>query len=518
MSTHPLAPPTVSRHSPAPPAVGRRSAGGSLLSPAGLVVAITILGAALRFGTLNVQSIWLDESATIILVHRSFWGMLSHLSESESAPPLYYMLVWVWTKVFGIGALGFRSFSALIGTLTIPVMYAAGRRMSPRAGLWAAALTAVSPAMFYYSQEARAYGLLILCSAAAFVLWQRTLERPDRRNLALWAAMSSVALLTHYFAVFLFVPEALILARQEGVKRVRVPIGAVLLVGLALLPLAAAERSSGKTSWIEAESLASRFAESVKQLAVGPYAPLEIVAGVLVVLLAAGAVALLVLRTSGARELRAARNVAIVAAAGIALPLVLAVTHLIDVYDGRNMIATWVPLAVLIAAGLGAERSGRTGSVLGVGICAISLAVIVGINVTPVYQRDNWRGIAHTLAAPPSGERIVVGEQFASLPLYVYLGPLQGVTSGRTSTREVDFVALRMRRSARSPLPPVVPMIAPPGFRLAGVTRTATYAVSRFVAARPTAVSVASLRREQGDAKAEVIIQRGSSLKSAPEA
>ncbi len=517
MSANPLAPPAVSAHRQAPPR-SRHAVDGSVLSPTALVVAITLLGAALRFGTLNVQSIWLDESATIILVHRSFGGMLSHLSESESAPPLYYVLVWLWTKVFGIGALGFRSFSALIGTLTIPVMYCAGRRMSPRAGLWAAALTAFNPAMYYYSQEARAYGLLILCSAAAFVLWQRALEQPDRRNLALWAAMSSVALLTHYFAVFLFVPEAVILARQASVKRVRIPVGAVLIVGLALLPLAAAERASGKTSWIEAESLASRFAESVKQLAVGPYAPLEIFAGVLVVLFAAGAVALLLVRTPAARELRAARNVAIVAAAGVALPLLLAVTHLIDVYDGRNMIATWVPLAVLIAAGLGAEHVGRAGSVLGVGLCAISLAVVVGINLTPVYQRDNWRGIAHTLAAPPSGERIVVGEQFASLPLYVYLGPLQGITGASTSTREIDFVALRMRRSARSPLPPVVPIAAPPGFHLADVTRTATYAVSRFVAAQPTTVPVALLRHEQGDPKAEVILQRRSSLKSAPEA
>ena len=98
----------------------------------------------------------------MILVHRGLSGMLSHLSSSESTPPLYYVLVWAWTKVFGAGPIGFRSLSALAGTLTIPVMYAAGREISPRVGLWAAALAAFNPAMFYYSQEARAYALLIL--------------------------------------------------------------------------------------------------------------------------------------------------------------------------------------------------------------------------------------------------------------------------------------------------------------------------------------------------------------------
>src|SRR4029077_15466227 len=194
-----------------PPARARRQP-----SPLPIVLALTALAAILRFATLDVQSIWLDESATMILVHRGLGGLLSHLSASAPAPPLYYMLVWAWTKVFGAGPLGFRSFSALIGTLTVPVMYLAGRRISPRVGLWAATLTVVNPAMYYYSQEARAYALLILFSAAAFVLWQRALQAPDTRRLLLWSGLSILALLTHYFAVFLFIPEAALLVSRLG--------------------------------------------------------------------------------------------------------------------------------------------------------------------------------------------------------------------------------------------------------------------------------------------------------------
>jgi mannosyltransferase len=471
-----------------------------------IVMGLTLLAAILRFATLNVQSIWLDESATIILVHRGFWGMLSHLSSSESAPPLYYMLVWAWTKAFGAGPLGFRSLSALIGTLTIPVMYLAGRRISPRVGLWAAALAVVNPAMYYYSQEARVYALLILFCGAAFVLWLRALETPDRRSLALWAGVSSLAVLTHYFAAFLFLPEAFILVRRLGWRRAGPPIGVVALVGLALAPLALAERADGKASWIEAESLTSRLAEAIKQFTVGLYAPLEIPAGVIVAALAAGTVVLL-WRRGQPRELRVARDVAIVAVAALALPLLLAVTHLVDVFDGRNVIATWVPLAVLVAGGVGMARAGRIGPLLGGALCAVSLAVIVATNLTPAYQRDNWRGIAKTLSTPTTS-RVVIGEEFASLPLSVYLGSFQGTSGTSVTTRELDFVALRMKRSARSPLPPVVPTSPPSGFQLAGVHRTESYAVSRFIAARPTAVPLRVLRRTFGDPKAEVVIQR----------
>ena len=48
-----------------------------------VIVALTAAGAALRFATLDVQSVWGDESATIALVHRSFSSMISHLSSSE---------------------------------------------------------------------------------------------------------------------------------------------------------------------------------------------------------------------------------------------------------------------------------------------------------------------------------------------------------------------------------------------------------------------------------------------------
>jgi mannosyltransferase len=474
-----------------------------------ILIALTMLAAALRFATLDVQSIWLDESATIILVHRGFSGMLSHLSNSESAPPLYYVLVWAWTKVLGAGAIGFRSFSAVVGTLTVPVLYMAGRRISPRVGLWAAALAAVNPAMYYYSQEARCYALLILFSAIAFLAWQRALQAPSGRRLAMWATISILALLTHYFAVFLFLPEAFVLARRLGWRRVMAPTGAVVLVGLALLPLAVSQRGNGKKSeWIEEASLLSRVAETAKLLLVGVYGPLEILSALLAGLLSIGALTLL-LRCADEHARRAARDIAIVAVLAIILPLLGAASHLLDVFDGRNMIAIWVPWAVLLAIGLGASRGRRAGTLLGICLCAVSVAVIAGVNATPGYQRDDWRSAAHALSSAPATGRIILGEQNAALPLSLYMPDIRPSTGSSVSTREIDFVALRSRGGGGgTPVPAAVPTRPPRGFRLASVRRTETYALSRFLAPRPVTVTTALLRHEIGNQSAEVIVQR----------
>ncbi len=493
-------------HKPAATAFGRPV--GLRLSRAGqIVLALTLAAAVLRFATLDVQSIWLDESATMILVRRGFAGMLSHLSASESAPPLYYVLVWAWTKVFGLGAIGFRSFSAVAGTLTIPVMYFAGRRASARVGIWAAALAAVNPAMYYYSQEARCYALLILLSAIAFVFWQQALQEPNRRSLTLWASASILAVLTHYFAAFLFIPEALVLARRAGVRRLLVPAGAVVLVGAALMPLAVAEHGNGhKSEWIEESSLISRVAETAKQFLVGLYSPLEIFTALIGGLLAAGAI-VLVLRRGSSGERRVARDVAIVAASALALPLLLALSHALDVFDGRNMIADWVPTAVLISIGLGAAAARRAGTAIGLCMCALFLAVVVSINLIPGYQRDDWRGAASVLASRESSGRVIVGETYASLPLSIYLPSLRTVTRSTVFAREIDFVSLRERRTGRSPLPPTAPRLAPRGFQLVGVHETETYAVSRFLAPRRTAVAVGLLRRIVDSPEAEIIEQ-----------
>ncbi len=470
-----------------------------------LLLALTALAAALRLGTLDVQSIWLDESATMILVRRGFGGMLSHLSSSESAPPLYYVLVWIWTKIFGSGPLGFRSFSALAGTLTVPVLYLAGRRISTRAGLWAAALACLSPAMLYYSQEARAYALLILFAAAALVLWQRALEEPSTARLAAWAGMSILAVLTHYFAAFLFVPEAVLLVRRLGWRRILVPAGAIVLVGVALAPLAAAQRSDGKTNWIETASLPSRIAESAKQFLVGLYGPLQVPAAVLSGLLALAAVALLVAR-GDALERSRTRAVAIVAAVAVALPLILAAAHLLDVFDGRNIIAAWGPCAVLVAAGLGIARAGRTGALIGAALLAIWLAVNVATLALPAYQRDDWRGIAQALPGVRAA-RVIIGPENTELPLSIYLARLRAARGGTVRTSELDFVALRKRRTTQAPLAPVVPEHAPPGFHLLGVRRSAAFAVARFAAPRPLRVTFAQLRDLAEEHGAEVIVQ-----------
>lgn len=201
-------------------------------------------------------------------------------------------------------------------------------------------------------------------------------------------------------------------------------------------------------------------------------------------------------------------EVAIVAATAILIPLLLAATHVIDVFDGRNVIAIWVPWAVLLAAGLGVARAPKAGALLGLGLCAVSLAVIAATNLTPGYQRDDWRGAAQALPKSGPSDRILISELDSSLPLSIYLPATRALTGSTVWARELDFIALRTRRTGRSPLPPQAPTQAPPGFHFVGMRKTESYVVSTFLAPRAMTVSLRLLRKLSDEPEAEAILQR----------
>jgi uncharacterized membrane protein len=71
--------------------------------------ALTILAAVLRFAGIGHQGFWFDEGNTALLVHFSPGQMLGLIPQSESTPPLYYCVAWIWARVFGFGEAPLRS-------------------------------------------------------------------------------------------------------------------------------------------------------------------------------------------------------------------------------------------------------------------------------------------------------------------------------------------------------------------------------------------------------------------------
>ena len=375
--------------------------------------AIVAVGAALRFVALGHQSFWFDEVVTVSLVRKSLGGMLSALPGSESAPPTYYTMAWLWSRAFGTGEFALRSFSALVGTMTIPVAYLAGVALvSRRTGLLVAGLAATSPLLVWYSQETRAYSLVVLFGSLSFLFFVKALQQPTVSSLAWWAVFSILAFTTHYFAGFMVIAEAggLLLAHRRS-RALFAWLGVVAVAGLVALPLSAHQARVGGASWIGEMPLDLRSKEVIRMLTTPAPAPLWAGTGVTerdlqhvwwigaALLVAAMLAALL----GGTRRERAGTLVAVgIGSATVVMPIVLGIlgdlaSREFDYVLARNLIVAWLPLAVLVAAGLGIRRLHPFGVAAIAVLCAASLAVDVGIATRSKWQRDDWRLIAARL-------------------------------------------------------------------------------------------------------------------------
>jgi 4-amino-4-deoxy-L-arabinose transferase-like glycosyltransferase len=390
-------------------------------------------GAALvRFATLGHQSYDHDEAVTAWRVLRGGLGGTLHVvAINERSPPLYYVLAWLWSQVFGTGEVGLRSMSALFGCLTVPAAFLAAREVSSaRAGLVAAALVAFNPYLVWYSQEARSYALFVLFVAWGLYFFARCLRTPSTRNLALWAGLSALALLSHYFAVFVVGAQGLWLLTRGWPRRApMVAVGATAAVGAALLPLAIAQEGSGRRNLFAGVSLAQRAADTVYGFlasqnpdafvgspSVRHLRDVVVIAGLII-----GAIALaMLLRRATRTERLGGLTVASIGVAALAVPFALAALG-VDFVDPRNLIGALVPLLVATGVGLGRAGAGRFGMAAAGTAAVLGLVVLAAVYESGQMQRPNWREAAAAMG-PPSGPRVLVVARNGNEPIAYYRG------------------------------------------------------------------------------------------------
>lgn len=136
------------------------------------LAALLLAAAALRLGTLHLQSFWYDEAyVPVHTLHHSLIATLRSVVHRENTPPLWYVLIWGWSRLLGTGEVALRLPSALAGIATVALAWGIGSELAGRrVAIATAALATFNPLLVWYSQEARAYGLFVALIALA--IWR----------------------------------------------------------------------------------------------------------------------------------------------------------------------------------------------------------------------------------------------------------------------------------------------------------------------------------------------------------
>jgi hypothetical protein len=395
------------------------------------LAAITAVAVALRAAFVGGQSLGYEEVFTAHIAEASSLGALWHgVKATESTPPLYYVLTWLWVKLAGShGAVALRMTSLLAGSLSVPVSFLAMRRfVSTRLALVVAWLCAVSPVLVSYAIYARSYALLVLVCALSVWALGALLERPSWQRFTLWGLAAALCLWTHYFTAFL-------LAAEVGVLFVRLPRERRRLL-LCLAGVAAASAplwsvfltqndASERTAYIATESLSGRLEGVVRQFAMGTNVPSAWLEGAGIAVVAAAGLYALV----SARREPSARVLGALALLGAGLPILSALSGIDDKLLARNLLGVWIAVAPFAAYGLTRLRSAPL-----LVYTVICIATVIAVESDWRYQgQTDWGGASERIQAQAAGEPVAVepGLELAVASLYMHRPQLASAVATR---------------------------------------------------------------------------------------
>jgi hypothetical protein len=250
----------------------------------GLLVGIGVVGLALRWPDLDAWY-WGDEIQTVVISDGSLADIPGRL-EKDGAPPLFYFLLNLWTRVFGTSATATHALTTTLSLVTVAVAWWFGRRHSGRlAGLLAAAAIAVNPYLVLYSTETRNYALFALLGVVAAGFMLDVLAVTTRwAHFALGVTLG-LAMLTHAWGLFfaaatLGVLVLVAFARRDRELGVRALIaGAVAgLVFLPWLPTFVGQLRHTGAPWNTRYSIFSTLDQLVAYLGDRPVAAVVVLA------------------------------------------------------------------------------------------------------------------------------------------------------------------------------------------------------------------------------------------------
>jgi hypothetical protein len=177
------------------------------------ICVIVAIGVALRAYHLGEQSLWIDELGEGTTAQGSLSQVFNGVRADFGAAPLDYLGVKLFTSVLGHGTIATRSWAFVMGCAAIPVIYLLGTRLyrDRMVGLIAATMLALSAFHIYYSQEARFYALPVVVGMLSLYAFLRALDSGAVKDWLVYAAVTVVALYSHYFLAILLPIEGLYL-------------------------------------------------------------------------------------------------------------------------------------------------------------------------------------------------------------------------------------------------------------------------------------------------------------------
>lgn len=390
-----------------------------------MIFIILTIGLLIRLVSIN-QSLWLDEAINVTAAQKfSFLGMIIQYAPADFHPPGWFIILWLWGKLFGYSEIAVRIPSVIFGVVTIYVTYLIGKKLvSKNVGLISSALLSINPLHVYYSQEARMYSLAAMAVSINMLCLIKLLKR-EKLSLILIILSNIAVLSADYLAYFIFPAEAILLliaARKELIKKWVIALIAAIILGIWWLPVFLSQfnvgliASSNLPTWkfvvgaFDFKTLPLTFIKFV----IGRISLADKVIYALILLPVCTLFLYLLWRGFRQADNLAKRLLSL----WVIIPLIIATTLsiLVPIYSYFRVLFIIPAFVILVSLGiLSFNRQLKFFFIILIFFIELFSVSIYLLN--PVYQREDWRGLVNYFSNRNS---IILFESSGSLPPFDY--------------------------------------------------------------------------------------------------
>lgn len=152
-----------------------------------------------------IQSFWRDEAFSFLLAKKDLLQIL-YLTAKDFNPPLYYLLLHFWMKVFGSSEIALRSLSLIFFWATVYIAFLFMTnifKLSQKKTFFYLLFFLINPLLNYYAFEARMYSMFAFLAILSFYSLLT-----NQKKLYFWSTL--LGLLTHYFMIGVFATQLII--------------------------------------------------------------------------------------------------------------------------------------------------------------------------------------------------------------------------------------------------------------------------------------------------------------------
>lgn len=334
------------------------------------------------------KSIWLDEAYSIHVASSNFTEIIPHL-KNDNGPPLYYFLLAIWIRIFGISEIAVRSLSLVFYILSVLLVYITGKTFfDERAGILCSFLFMLSRHSINQALNTRMYSLLALVGILSTLLFLRLfLQNVDsRREFVFYVIVNILGTLTHYWFMFIILSQAVcyilfLFKRSSFKKYLLTTILSVMPFILLWTPILLFQMNNGSTYWLSKPNILTAVKNTLLYFYGGQTALLVYAAFLGLIVLNFKYIRVKFIKFSELKEyISEKRNIIFVIILLILLLVPLIISQVRPMYKtGRYDIILLFPLVVLIGSLLS-----RFGNKLLVLLCCYFM--LIGISTRAVIS------------------------------------------------------------------------------------------------------------------------------------